>query len=150
MKKCVLLLVLLLAMAGVGFAAGKYLAPPKDAPTQSSEQKETFYKLPLGRFTVQVMKPKRALNIRFNMDVFIVGAANFEKMNDGLSRNQMREEVIRHLSNMVETTLWVQETEQQDIDQLQLASTIVQKLKRNYPMVRKAEIFDFATSRQER
>lgn len=150
MVKYALLAALISIMAGVGFAIGKYIFPAANTSEIIASTKDTLYKLPLGRFTIQVVKPNRFLNIRFNMDIFIVGAANFDSMNDGLSRNQMREDVIRYLSDLVETTLWVKETSQEDIDQVGLARIIIQKLKRDYPMVRRAEMSNFATSRTER
>ena len=150
MKRLLLLLGLIVLMGGAGFAAGRYFAPPADDMLAQGGKKETLFKLPLGRFTAQVVKPQRFFNIRFQLDVFIAGASNFEKMNGGLSRSRMREDVIRHLSTMVETTLWVQESDQMELEQDELAFAIARKLYQTYPMVRSARIDGFATSRVDR
>lgn len=150
MKRLIIAGVIVAVMGGAGFAAGRFLAPPEPVEMPATDPSEILYKLPLGRFTVQVLKPERFFNIRFNMDVFITGAANFEKMNGGISRGRMREDVILHLSNMVETTLWVQESRETEIDQDELALAIARKLYQTYPMVRSALISDFVTSRVSR
>lgn len=151
-KILLLLLGLAGAMGATGYAVGTYLSPPAadDDTILSTATNETLYKLPLGRFTVQVIKPSRFFNIRFNMDVYIAGSANFERMNGGLSRSRMREDAMRHLSNMVETTLWVEETDQAELDPDALALTLARKLYHSYPMVRSARITDMATSRVDR
>lgn len=150
MKSLIILGVLATLMGGTGFMAGRYFAPEQDPVPAFATQKETLYKLPLGKFTTQVVKPTRFLNIAFKLDVFIAGASNFEKMNGGLSRTRMREDVIGHLATMVETTLWVEETDQVEIDQDELAMAVARKLYQEYPMVRSARISEFFTSRADR
>ena len=150
MKRLLILGTLVVLMVGVGFAAGRYFAPAPDPAFSYTSKNETLYKLPLGKFTTQVVKPNRIFYIAFKLDVFIAGASHFEKMNGGLSRSRMREDVIAHLATMVETTLWLQETDQVEIDQDDLGMDIARKLYQEYPMVRSARVNELATSRVDR
>ena len=153
MKGLIILGVLIAIMGGAGYAAGKFFAPPlppEPAMIDVGEKKETIYKLPLGRFTVQVVKPTRFFNMRFEMDVFVAGAANFERMSSNLHRSEMREDVIKHLSNMVETTLWVKESVNTDPVPDDVAIAIARKLYQTYPMIRSAQISNFVSQRVDR
>lgn len=154
MKKIALLVLLVLAMGAAGFAAGTYIVPPKDQMAGHAggdrSSKEVFYKLPLGRLTVQVIKPAEFWNIRFKMDVYIIGASNFERMSDGLSRTKMREEVMQHMLNMAETKLWANDFNTFPLEPEELARKIARNLYHRYPMVRTARITDFVTSQVER
>jgi hypothetical protein len=152
--KIALLVLVALIMSAAGFVFGTYLMAQQskltDSADNASNPKEVLYKLPLGRFTVQVIKPEEFLNIRFKMDVFITGATNFERMNDGISRSRMREEVMQHLSNMAETTLWAEDLRTVPLDPSELASNITNKLYQQYPMVRTAQILEFSSAQVDR
>ena len=154
MKKIAGLIALMLMMGVVGYGVGLYLNESKSATTlavsEEAQGKEVLYKLPLGRFTVQVIKPDEYLNIRFKLDVFIVGAANFERMSDGLSRLKMREDVMRLLSNMAETSLRTEDRATTLLEPDNLAHTIASKLHHGYIMVRTAKVTELASSLAER
>ena len=152
MKRIVLFVTLAVAMAATGYTLGKVLLPSKASQTKNSMAvgEDLLYKLPLGRFTVQVIKPSQFVNIRFVMDVYIDGAQNFERMNGGISRSRMREDVLRHMSNMAETTLWSEGTTTDALVPETLAFNIASKLYHRYPMIRTARISEFATSEVER
>lgn len=147
MKRLALLLAICTFMGATGFLAGRYFKPVEAESASAVSGQETLYKLPLGRFTMQIVKPSRFYNIRFNMDVFITGATNFENMNGGLARNQMREDVIKQLSNLVETTLWVEEKNETDIGADEIAEMIKRRLMLIYPMVKTIQVSDLASSR---
>ena len=150
MKRFIIFASLICLMGGVGFVAGQFFKPDQENATDLGKQRELLFKLPLGQFTMQIVKPSLFLNVVFDMDVYIAGAGNFEEMNGGLSRNEMRDEVIRLLSNMVETSLWVDEENVKDVTPEQLESRIIQKLTHSYPMVRSIEISDLVSSRKDR
>lgn len=152
MMKILLFITLVGVMGTAGFFAGRHFTTVEDAPVLAAvtSENEPLYKLPLGRFFAQIVKPKHFLNIRFNLDVYIVGAANFERMNGGLSRNQMREEVLRHLSNMVETTMWVEESKKAEINETEFGLAIARKLYHTYPMVRTAQVSELLAIRNTR
>ncbi len=150
MKRIITFVGLVLVMGGVGFAAGQYFAPKPEVVGLPDSQRETLYKLPLGEFTVQVVKPERFFNIYFELEVFVAGASNFERLYRRVNRSRMRAEVTEYLSTMVETSLWVDEVQRKDLDGDELAMRIARNLYQTYPMVRSARLVDLATSRVER
>lgn len=150
MKILVLFLMLSVAMGTVGFLVGRSFIPPTSQDLSEADANDILFKLPLGRFTVQLLKPSKITNIRFNMDVFIVGAANFERMNGGLERNQMREDIIRLYSNLVETRLWIEDESATSIDGQRLADLLLKRLIIHYPMIRSVSITDVAANLVDR
>jgi hypothetical protein len=158
-KKLLLFVVVPLIMAAVGYAAGVFLAPEPAVQTDqytragsaaSEAPREILYKLPLGKFIIQVMRPGRIVHIRVNLDVYIAGAGEFEKINGSKGRARLRDATIGIVSDMAETTLWVEEGKEKDIDKEELARQIVLSLYRKFPMVRSARINEFITTRSAR
>ena len=106
--------------------------------------------MPLGKFTVQVLQPRSALHILMDLDVYIAGAANFERLNGLEGRNRMRDATVGIISDMAETTLWLERGEEEHIDQAKLAEDIVRKLHVKFRSLRTAKINEFNTARSLR
>ena len=144
LKKIIILLGVVIAFAAAGFFAEPYLFRPApstmetmDAPEKPQEQ---LFKMPLGKFTLQIIHKKRTLHLLFDIDVYIAGLANFERMNGAMGRASLRDATIRELSKMSETALWVDSQKIEDLDRRFLAEQIVRQLYRTYPMVRTARV----------
>jgi flagellar basal body-associated protein FliL len=158
-KKLLFIVVVPLIMAAVGYAAGVFLAPEpamqagqytEGGSAASDAPREILYKMPLGKFIIQVMRPARIVHIRINLDVYIAGAGEFEKINGSEGRARLRDATIGIISDMAETTLWVEEGKEKDIDKEELARQIVRSLYRKFPMVRSARVNEFDTTRSAR
>jgi hypothetical protein len=156
-KTLLIITVLPAIMAAVGYAAGVFLAPePASHPgltegaADTATTRETLYKLPLGKFTIQVMRPGRIVHIRIDLDVYIAGAGEFEKINGSDGRARLRDATIGIISDLAETTLWVEEGKEKNIDKEDLARQIVLFIYRKFPMVRSARVNELATTRSAR
>lgn len=160
MKKLIIILLGPLILGPAGYFLGKMLAPPPtevaDATMEdgtglvAATSSEILYKMPLGKFTVQVLQPRSALHILLDLDVYIAGAANFERLNGLEGRNRMRDATVGIISDMAETTLWLERGEEENIDQAQLAEDIVRKLHLKFRSLRTAQINEFTTARSLR
>lgn len=160
MKKLIIILLGPLLLGPAGYFLGKMMAP---APVEVAEASpddgtgivaatpnEILYKMPLGKFTVQVLQPRSSLHILLDLDVYIAGAANFERLNGLEGRNRMRDATVGIISDMAETTLWLEKGEEEHIDQAQLAEDIVRKLHQKFRSLRTAQINEFNTARSLR
>lgn len=142
MKTLLLVVLIPLILGAIGYGVGTFLAPkPTPAPGKIAESpREILYKLPLGRFTVQIMHPRRLVHIQFNMDVYVAGAGDFEAINGLQGRTKLRDAVIAVVSDLAEGTLWAVDSRDSEIDQEDLARQIVLGIYPDFPMVRSARI----------
>lgn len=160
MKKLIIILLGPLLLGPAGFFLGKMIAPEPveiaDSNTESgagmvaATPEEILYKMPLGKFTVQVLQPRTSLHILLDLDVYIAGAANFERLNGLEGRNRMRDATVGIISDMAETTLWLEKGEEEHVDQAKLAEDIVRKLHLKFRSLRTAQINEFNTARSLR
>ncbi|MCH2250645.1 MAG: hypothetical protein MK042_12700 [Cognatishimia sp.] len=167
MKKLLIILLGPLILGPTGYFVGQMLAPdPPPPPAEMADKememkkeeagkvaaapKEILYKMPLGKFTVQVMQPENVLHIVIDMDVYLAGASEFERLNGAEGRARLRDGAIGVLSDMAETTLWVDNGEEQNLDRLKMIEEIVRKMHRDFDAIRTARINEFNTARTSR
>lgn len=160
MKKLIIIILGPLILGPAGYFIGKMMAPApveatesapeSDAGMVAATQEEILYKMPLGKFTIQVMQPKTVLHILMDLDVYIAGAADFERLNGLEGRNRMRDATIGIISDMAETTLWLEKGEEEHIDTDKLAEDIIRKLHLKFRSLRTAKINEFNTARSLR
>ena len=167
MKKLLIILLGPLILGPTGYFVGQMLAPdPPPPPAEMADKgmemkkeeagkvaaapKEILYKMPLGKFTVQVMQPENVLHIVIDMDVYLAGASEFERLNGAEGRARLRDGAIGVLSDMAETTLWVDNGEEQNLDRLKMIEEIVRKMHQDFNAIRTARINEFNTARTSR
>lgn len=167
MKKILIILLGPLILGPAGYFLGQMMAPePPPAPAEMADAemvkekekpgkvaaapKEILYKMPLGKFTVQVMQPENVLHIVIDMDVYLAGASEFERLNGAEGRARLRDGAIGVLSDMAETTLWVDEGEEHNLDRLKMIEEIVRKMHRDFDAIRTARINEFSSARTSR
>ncbi|WP_421750003.1 flagellar biosynthesis protein FlgH [Cognatishimia sp.] len=160
MKKLIIILLGPLLLGPTGYFLGKMMAPdPVEAAAMAEENEagivaatpeEILYKMPLGKFTIQVLQPRSVLHILLDLDVYIAGSGNFERLNGLEGRNRLRDATVTVISDMAETTLWLDKGEEEHIDQEQLAEDIVRKLHLKFRSLRTAQINEFNTARSLR
>lgn len=128
---------------------------PEAAPMVEEEEplkvhvveQEILYKMPIGKFTIQVLQPRSILHILMDVDVYLAGASEFERLNGLEGRMRLRDSTISIISDMAETTLWLEKGEEENINQEELAEEIVRKLHRTFGSVRTARINEFNFAR---
>ncbi|TDE38878.1 flagellar biosynthesis protein FlgH [Antarcticimicrobium sediminis] len=147
MKKPLLALLVILLMGGVGFATGWFLLrgtdPEQAANSAEGRKQAVLYKMPLGKFTFQVLQPTRILHIVIDMDVFISDATAFERLGSAAGRARLRDATITAASDLAETMLWVGKGEEENLDTAAMAGRIVLKLHGSFPSVHSAQINHF-------
>lgn len=155
LKKGLALVLVVAVFAAVGYFAEPLLfrppPPPTPDPGAASQAappppKQTLFKMPLGKFTLQVSQKKRRMHLLFDVDIYIAGAANFEKMNGAMGRAKLRDTTIREISEMAEAALWIDIDDIESLDRRFLAEQIVRQLYLTYPMVRTARINQFTAT----
>ncbi len=158
MKALILIAAGPLLLGPAGYFLGKMMAPPpavepaeEQAPAEAvATPKEILYKMPLGKITIQVMQPKDVLHIVVDFDVFIAGAAEFERLNGANGRSRLRDATISIVSDMAESTLWVEKGEEENLDRTEMSAEIVRKLHREFASIRTAQINEMYSARSMR
>lgn len=154
MKKLLFLALVPLILGPAGFVAGRFLIPAPD-PSESmaatdSAPREILYKMPLGKFVIQVLQPGKILHILIDMDVYISGATTFERMNGAKGRAILRDATITAVSDLAETALWIDEGAESQLDKDLVAEQIVRKLQTSFVAVQAAQIKEFMPYRSPR
>ena len=163
MKKLLPIILGPLLLGPLGYFLGGMLAPDPVEPTEtaaaeSMEAKgevvatpqEILYKMPLGKFTVQVLQPNNVLHLVIDMDVYMAGAGEFERLNGAEGRARLRDSAIRIFSDMAETTLWLDEGEENNLDHRMIVEEVVRNMHRSFDAVRTARINEFSAARTQR
>lgn len=150
MKKIIVALVIVLVMGGAGFLAAKFTAPPPKDPEaiaaaraaeeQAAKERLMLLKVPLGKFTVQVIRGVHISHLLFDIDMFLSGVAEFERLNGAMGRALMRDGVIKAVSELAEMELWAGGGELVEIDKVWLAEQIVLRVNETVPAARAARI----------
>lgn len=149
MKKLLLIGLIAALMGAAGFAAGRYLLQPDpDASSEAAQAKgkSVLFKMPLGKFTFQVLQPDRILHIVVDMDVYIDNVAAFERLGGAGGKARLRDSTISAVSDLSETLLWVGKGEEGNLDKQAMAEQIVLKLHAAFPSVQSAQINTFFVS----
>ncbi len=150
-KKLLIAFPIILVMLAAGYFLEPYIfqsAPDSEAVAdmEPKKPKVMLFKMPLGKFTLQVVKDKRNLHMNFNIDVYIAGSAEFERMNGAMGRVKLRDATVAAIAEIAETALWVDREDIQNIDRRVLVEDIVRRLYRSFPMVQTARINEFAAT----
>ena len=146
-KKLLGFILLSLSMAAIGFFASWYLIQPGKTglPAEEIEKPtaEMLFKMPLGNLVIQVMQPDSILHIVLTLDVYISGAKTFESMNGAKGRARLRDAATIAVSELAETTLWVEEGQESDITSDDLARQIAHRMSRKYKAIKAARVEEF-------
>lgn len=148
-KKLILGLALALPFGAAGYFGEQFVARPEPEEKMAKEpmaakvESDMLFKMPLGKFTIRVAKETRVLHLLFDIDLYLLGATEFERLNGAMGRALLRDGTISVISEMAETALWITEEELENLEKRFLAEQIVRKLYLTFPMVRTARINQF-------
>lgn len=105
-----------------------------------------LFKMPLGKVTIQVIRARRVLHVLIDLDVYLEGAAAFERMNGAEGRTRLRDATIEAVSDISETALWYVDGGEVRVSNEELAERIAFKLNRKFEEVRHVEILTLTLS----
>jgi hypothetical protein len=144
MKRLFIFLMLPLIFTPVGYILGNKLPATfmqEDLTSiQSLEVNELLYKMPLGGLAVQVLQRESIVHIVFDVDIYILGATEFEHLSGAGGKARLRDAAITAFSELAENTLWIKEEDEHSIKEEQLEKLIAKKLFTEFSSVRSAKI----------
>jgi hypothetical protein len=151
MIKIAILGALVAASAAVGYFVEPVLRGEKAPSSAQMEEKPALlFKLPLGKFTTQILMRENVLHVVFDMDVYVVGAEAFERTNGALGVARLRDATVRALSELIETNYTFADMLEAPEGKAALAEMLVRKLYRSFPEIRTARINTLQTSVTDR
>lgn len=143
MLKVVIMGVIVVAAGALGYVGEQFMRPtaaPPPADDVPDKTKKLLFKLPLGKFTMQVVQTRSTLHLVFDFDVFIMGAAAFQEINGAVGRAKLRDATVAAIAELAETDLTLAEPMEDSERMEQLAAKIVRKLYEDFPVVRTARV----------
>lgn len=146
MLKIAAVVVMVVGAGTVGYFGESFIRPkpaPSPENTAFAAEKQLLFKLPLGKFTMQIMQRDRTLHIAFDMDVYVMGAHAFQKINGAVGRARLRDAIVTALAELAETDPDIGQPIDDDIRMEQLAAKLVRKLFVDFPEIRTGRINNF-------
>lgn len=144
MIKFLVIGVLAAGAGAAGYFGEKVFRPtPAPAPevTQPAKEKpQHLYQLPLGKFTMQILGPTEVLHLVIDIEVFVMGAGPYQKINGAVGKAKLRDATVAAIAELAETDFTLLEPMEDEARKRRLAAQIVRKLYVEYPMVRTARI----------
>ena len=148
MIKFVIIGVLAIVAGAAGYFAEAMFRP---TPAPEPEQKmmaekpkekvdEDLFLMPLGKFTMQMVQNKRTINMLFDLDVFVMGAKNFEAINGAEGKAKLRDATVTAITEMAQTEQELGAPMEDEARKKLLAEKIVRRIYRDFPMVRTARL----------
>ncbi|WP_176250974.1 flagellar biosynthesis protein FlgH [Sulfitobacter sp. HGT1] len=142
MMKIMIIGALVLGMGAAGYFGEQFLRPTQAPVSEAAavHKNELLFKMPLGNFTMQITQPSEVINMTINLDVYVMGAAAFAKINGANGRALLRDGAVAAIAEVATTNLGITVTDEEDVMKLDLSEQIVRKLYVNFPYVRTARI----------
>ena len=146
-------LIIGVVVAGAGAAGffGERLMRPTEAPAGPEEaakeaKAEALFKLPLGKFTMQLLQPRSTLHLVFDIDVYVMGAGAFGEINGAVGRAKLRDATVTAIAELAETDLSLAAPMDDAERKKKLAAQIVRKLYVDFPVIRTARINSYKSN----
>lgn len=146
MKRILFLLVLPLLFAPLGYYLGTVVTAKSPSATGShditdvSSLNEILYNMPLGGMTIQVMQPDSILHIVMDLDVYLAGASEFDRLSGAQGKAMLRDATILVISDLAERSLWIKDGDESRISSEKLAVMITKRLYSKFNAVRSARV----------
>jgi hypothetical protein len=150
MLKVALIGLLVAAAGALGYFGESYLRPTKapapEGAAMEAEESVLLFKLPLGKFTMQISQQETVLHLLFDIDVYVNGATSFHEINGSMGKARLRDAVVLAVAELAETDLEFSTGEIGADAKEDLAHKIVRKLYVNFPRIRTARVNSFITN----
>lgn len=144
--------VILAGAAGYFMGGSLFREAPPSPDVEMADMPEVeappppLYKMPLGGFTMRTTRKERVVHLVVDLDVFMLGATEFGKMNGAVGRAQLRDATVIALAGLAESSRWSDPDSFALYSQRLLEEEIVRKLHEDFPMVVTARFNQFVTS----
>lgn len=140
----ILIMVVMVAGAGALGFFGERFFRMAEAPSSENEiankQSKLLYKMPLGGFTIQLPRGDETLNLKFDIDVYVMGASAFQEINGAVGRARLRDATVVAIADLAESDITFHDAITSEDGKVALSEKIVRKLYVNFPTVRTARI----------
>ena len=148
MIKFLIIGVFVASAGALGYFGERFLRPTQPPGPQDAlgEKKALLFKLPLGRFTMQLLQPRSTLHLVFDIDVYVMGSGAFQDINGAGGRARLRDATVTAIAELAETDLSLGEPMDEEERKKKLAAQIVRKLYVNYPVIRTAQINSYKSN----
>ncbi|WP_281990594.1 flagellar biosynthesis protein FlgH [Sulfitobacter geojensis] len=140
------ILIMLAMVAGAGALGyfGERFVRVTQAPASTGAKKDAssalLYKMPLGGFTVQLPRGVQTLNLKFDLDVYVMGATAFQEINGAVGRARLRDATVVAIADLAGSDITFHDVITAEGNKVTLAEMLVRKLYVNFPTVRAARI----------
>lgn len=143
----------IIGVLAVGAGAAGYFAEAMFRPTSAPEpeqkamaekkEDQDLFLMPLGKFTMQIPQNKNTLYMVFDLDVFVMGAKNFEEINGASGKAKLRDATVTAMAELAQTEPSLSEPLEDDQSKHEFAAKLVRKIYVDFPMVRTARLNSF-------
>lgn len=96
--------------------------------------------MPLGKVTVQIIKPKRIMHMVADIDLFVMGVAEFEAINGAMGRARLRDAVVTSVAELAETEIWMLKEDSSEKTRRMLSEYLVRRIYEDFPSIRTARV----------
>ena len=143
MIKYIIIAVCVIGAGAMGYVGERFMRPTTSPPSDQAASQELMFKMPLGKFTMQIIQSRKILHLVFDMDVYVMGASSFHEINGAVGRARLRDATVSAIAELAETDLSLAQPIEEEARKAELAAQIVRKLYVNFPAVRTARLNSF-------
>jgi hypothetical protein len=140
----ILIMVVMVAGAGaLGFFSEGFFRgtqAPESKSAKVDKRSTLLYKMPLGGFTIQLPQGVQTLNLKFDLDVYVMGASAFQEINGAVGRARLRDATVVAIADLAGSDINFHDMITSDGNKVALSEMLVRKLYVNFPTVRTARI----------
>ncbi|GLQ28116.1 flagellar biosynthesis protein FlgH [Sulfitobacter pacificus] len=146
----ILIMVVMVAGAGaLGYFGERFFRMAKAPAGETSDADKAgglLYKMPLGGFTVQLPQGQQTLNLKFDIDVYVMGAVAFQEINGAVGRARLRDATVVAIADLAESNITFHDAITGEGGKVALSEMLVRKLYVNFPTVRTARVNKLLTN----
>jgi hypothetical protein len=143
MIKILIIAVSVVGAGAVGYFGEQVLRPtkaPGTAGMMAKKEPDLLFKLPLGKFTMQIKQHGQTQHLFFNIDVYVMGATAFQNINGAVGTARLRDATVTAIAEIAETDLSFATADDDEARKTTLAEQIVRKLYVSFPTIRTARV----------
>lgn len=143
MLKVMVMAVLVIGAGALGYVGERFMRPKPAPPPENiamDKPKKLLFKLPLGKFTMQIIQTRSTLHLAFDLDVYVMGAGAFQGINGAVGRAKLRDATVTAIAELAETDQDLAESDDDAARMEELAERLVRKLYVDFPEIRTARI----------